>query len=69
MPNLNYQWYLKQNAKVLEQYAGEWVTIIDNHIAISGKNLKYVLEEADKQFPGKESFLVKVPEKKPLILS
>ncbi len=69
MANLNYQWYMKQNPKILERYTGKWITIVDNHIAASGKDLKHVLEETDAKFPGKDSFLVKVPEKKPLILA
>lgn len=60
---LNYAWYLKQNAKTLENYAGQWITILDDYIVMSGKNLKHVLEKTDKKFPRRESFLVKVPAK------
>ena len=65
----NYQWYLKQSPVTLEKYAGQWVTIVDDHIAVAGKDVKHVLEETDKKFAGKDSLLVKIPEKKELVLA
>ena len=61
----NYDWYINAN---LEKEAGNWIVIVDQKVVASGKDLKNVLEEADRKYAGKETLLAKVPTPDTLIL-
>ena len=49
--------------------AGKWVAIIDGKVVESGDNLKVLLENAEKNSPGKKPLVAKAPTKRILILS
>ncbi len=46
---------------------GKWVIILDDHIIVSGTNVKELLDEAKKQFPRGRFVLAKIPEEGTLI--
>jgi len=53
----------------LSEMAGKWVAIIDGKVVESGDNLKVLLENAEKNSPGKKPLVAKAPTKRILILS
>jgi hypothetical protein len=54
----NYDTFLYSN---LENYKGKWIVILDKSIIAFGDDIKKLLEEASKKYPGKKFMLAKVP--------
>ncbi len=61
----NYSAYMSFD---LEQYAGQWVGIVDAKLVAHGQNAKDVYENCKKQFPSKVPFLACVPKAIAMIL-
>ena len=60
----NYEFFIETD---LENYRGEWVAICANKIVSHGKNIKLVVEEAQKKCPNKKPLLSKIPSKSAMI--
>lgn len=46
---------------------GKWVILLDEHIIASGDDIKEIVKEAQKKYPGKKFVLAKVPEEGAMI--
>ena len=60
-PNINtkeYNWFL-DHIEIEDQYAGEYIAIVDDGVVAHGKNFNAVREEAKKH--GEDPLLHKVP--------
>ncbi len=47
--------------------AGKWVVLLDEHIIVSGDDIKSLFEKAKKLHPNKKLTLAKVPTKESMI--
>lgn len=65
MASKEFEFYVKAD---LSKYEGKYVAIVGDKVAASGDNAKEVLEEAEREFPGKKPLLAKVPKAEALIL-
>lgn len=45
----------------LKGHSGEWLIIIDGNVVFRGKDVKELLEKANKEYPNKVPYLMKVP--------
>lgn len=61
----NFDWYLTAD---LQKEAGKWIVIVDRKVVAIGTDAGAVLQQARKDFPGKETLLARVPTKETLIL-
>lgn len=46
---------------------GKWVVMLNEHIIISGDDVKSIVEEAKRKYPNKKLTLAKVPTKESMI--
>ena len=51
------------------KYAGEWVVVIDNKIAIHSKSFKEFYNFIKKNYPNEKPLIGKLPESVPIVLS
>ena len=58
MPKKEFTWLL-EHSEIEEDYAGEYIAIVDETVVAHGKDFKKVLEEAKTH--GKEPLFHKVP--------
>ena len=56
----NYDWFINTN---LQEYAGEWVAILNKKVVAHEQDLKLLLERVKKTYPGKKPSLVKISDK------
>jgi hypothetical protein len=54
----NFQWLATQN---LSDFEGKWISVINKIIVSSGTDLRTVMAETRKKFPGKVPFITRVP--------
>jgi len=45
----------------LGKYVGKWIAVVDKNIVVSGDHGKEVFEKAQKECPGREPLIMKVP--------
>ncbi|MBI4392329.1 MAG: hypothetical protein HY556_00830 [Euryarchaeota archaeon] len=55
----NSEWFAKQN---LRQFVGKWVSVVDQEIIAVDKSLQDVIRATQEKAPGKEPYVVMVPE-------
>ncbi len=63
--NGNYEFFLDTD---LSKYAGNWVVIVNRKVVASGKDIKKMVLETRKKYPGKKPFIAKVPEPTAIIV-
>ncbi len=65
MDKKNVDFFMKTD---LDQYVGEWVSIVDEKIVSHGKDVKKVYNETKQLYPKKKALVTMVPDKKTMIL-
>ena len=52
---------------ISENLEGKWVVLLDEHIIVSGDDIKKLVKEAKKRCPNKKLTIAKVPTKESMI--
>ena len=61
----DFQWYVNAD---LDQYRGEYVVILDEHVLYHGPNLAELLREFRKHYPDQTPKVAKIPLEETLVL-
>ncbi|MFH1199538.1 MAG: DUF5678 domain-containing protein [Candidatus Micrarchaeota archaeon] len=61
----NFDWYLTAD---LEKEAGNWIVIVERKVVASGSDLGELMRGVDRDYPGKETLVARVPTHDTLIL-
>lgn len=65
MVDADMKWFVHEP---LAQYKGEYVVISDKKVVLHGHDLKDMVTEFRKKYPGKTPLVAKIPQKDVLIL-
>lgn len=65
METRDYEWFVKTD---LSDYAGEWVTTLDQKVVAHGNDAEIVYKEAKAKYPSKSPSMAKIPTGDSLIL-
>lgn len=57
----NYEFFVNEN---LEEYENRWVAIIESKVVAAADDIKSLMKEVKRLYPGKEPLVAKVPSRK-----
>lgn len=64
MQEINYQYYMDAD---LSEFSGEWIAICEDKIIAHGKDIKIVVEHANRVSGGRKFLLARAPSEETMI--